>query len=811
MTSRIYPSCDLHLFLGAPPTPLHLFTNLEGVWTDLGNLVGFSLAMAEVRPPPPAVPAQKIATLVNNAIVPGIEGEQLARLTATIDTGVVQTWDVGLRVTVHHALRELHFPIAKLTLETQRSDRVLTVYGRFANAANVLSTFDITRHTYLTYVVTSLSGAPDAVSVDASGRVTTGSSAGTARVTVSAAGISTTIDIEVIAAVTDRPILMARWTGSALRKKSIVLVSEGFTAAEQKRFDDIAFQLAERIAIGPSPYFLLRDSLDIYSAFIASPEQGITIGPPVVRIGTSPLSLVAPTVEQIEPGAGYTQVELIQRLGDPQANPITFTNASSMLNVGGRTLNSLTFAVWRAQSPPPPQSRVRETNVGLMMGERHTSTATRFVPSTQAQDVGRTMMLPTLTNRTPAFDDRRLPDLMSHDDPETAHLDMQDRFVTSLRPPDGAAGFGATWARGGNSFGLVIYIVNCDHYGGVTEAGYVGMSIGGMVLAQQQPSSIPGLIDVVTVPRPASQLWKSVGVERPISSVANSLAHELGHTSAMGSLLDEYGGNSGGVAPKTDDLAHLDKSPNLQPLAKARLPNNPAIVARRLKWNWHRIAAAADVEQIVAQGNQLVITMVAEDLMAWPENIIGRTAFLRERSTTLVGTAAQSEALTIRAVDVTAQTITVDVSPVELADVLADVFKTDAVFYMARIDASNNVLTLVDPAVITAMAHGPFEAATQNCGPPAQKGPPATIPGYQFPADHNTLLAAYEGGGGYDCAVIRPAAVCKMQHESDSATELPVDFCFVCKYVIVEAIEPRSHGELDKSEYPRAPGTRVLP
>lgn len=253
MTSRIYPSCDLHLFPGAPPTPLHLFTNLEGVWTDLGNLVGFSLAMAEVRPPPPAVPAQKIATLVNNAIVPGIEGEQLAKLTATIDTGVVQTCDVGLRITVHHALRDLHFPVTKLTLEALRSDRVHTVYGRFANAANVLSTFDITWHTYLTYVVTSLSGAADAVSVDASGRVTTGASPGTARVTVSAAGVSTTIDIDVIAAVTDRPIPMARWTGNALRKKSIVLVSEGFTAAEQKRFDDIAFQLAKRIAIGPSP------------------------------------------------------------------------------------------------------------------------------------------------------------------------------------------------------------------------------------------------------------------------------------------------------------------------------------------------------------------------------------------------------------------------------------------------------------------------------------------------------------------------------------------------------------------------------
>lgn len=78
--SRIYPSSDLHLFPGAPPTPLRIFVPLDHVWTDLASQPDYSLSLTLVRPPPPTPPTQPIATLVSNAIVPGGEGEQLASL-----------------------------------------------------------------------------------------------------------------------------------------------------------------------------------------------------------------------------------------------------------------------------------------------------------------------------------------------------------------------------------------------------------------------------------------------------------------------------------------------------------------------------------------------------------------------------------------------------------------------------------------------------------------------------------------------------------------------------------------------------------
>ena len=53
--------------------------------------------------------------------------------------------------------------------------------------------------------------------------------------------------------------------------------------------------------------------------------------------------------------------------------------------------------------------------------------------------------------------------------------------------------------------------------------------------------------------------------------------------------------------------------------------------------------------------------------------------------------------------------------------------------------------------------------------------------------------------------MIRPAGERKMRDAGDMATGMPIEFCFVCKYVIVESVDPGSHGELDRREYPRAP------
>jgi hypothetical protein len=56
------------------------------------------------------------------------------------------------------------------------------------------------------------------------------------------------------------------------------------------------------------------------------------------------------------------------------------------------------------------------------------------------------------------------------------------------------------------------------------------------------------------------------------------------------------------------------------------------------------------------------------------------------------------------------------------------------------------------------------------------------------------IIGIYEGGDHHDCGVFRPAGRCRMR-DSDVIT---IPFCHVCRYVIVDTVDPTKHGELDK-------------
>jgi hypothetical protein len=62
------------------------------------------------------------------------------------------------------------------------------------------------------------------------------------------------------------------------------------------------------------------------------------------------------------------------------------------------------------------------------------------------------------------------------------------------------------------------------------------------------------------------------------------------------------------------------------------------------------------------------------------------------------------------------------------------------------------------------------------------------------------LIGLYEGGNGNSCRVYRPAGGCKMRNQSGEGRE--GEFCFVCKYLIVNRVDAGQHDRLD-DEYPR--------
>jgi hypothetical protein len=430
-----------------------------------------------------------------------------------------------------------------------------------------------------------------------------------------------------------------------------------------------------------------------------------------------------------------------------------------------------------------------------MMGERHYSTQVSLSGSGANVAVG--LMTSAITNRTPVFDDRRLPDLIAGRSPQKAHFAMQDAFVRTLRMANGPLGFGEIWASGGDSFGLVIYVVNHDHYGGQAQEGFVGMSVGGSIVCSVVPSMVPGLFDVDPVPVSDEDFGLSEESSRrgfrqpPISSLADVLAHELAHASPIGALNDEYGGKEFSK-DKAQDVAFAESAPNTQVLAAASV--GTAIQSHLLKWNWERVEAAAEIKELIDGGTQLIIKLNAESWARWPSRSVGRRVLLRERGTLSAGV-PKSDLLVIQALDPFSQALHVAPGTIIISSLIT-VFGNNRVVVLPVLDAAKNVRRLVDPHVIAAMASGPFMRCSTDAHPV-----PDEIPGFRMPANKR-LIAAFESGASFTWGVIRPSADCKLRTAGEIGGT-PVDFCFVCQYTIVDTVDPSAHGELDRKHYPR--------
>ncbi len=182
---------------------------------------------------------------------------------------------------------------------------------------------------------------------------------------------------------------------------------------------------------------------------------------------------------------------------------------------------------------------------------------------------------------------------------------------------------------------------------------------------------------------------------------------------------------------------------------------------------------------------------------AGPQSTVGRISILRHKD--LTGSGARSSELTIRDVDRVVQSIRLEVPATGSSAALVTTFANRASLVMPRL-IGTTILRLVDSRVITALASGPFAASAGTCSVNPAQAPPA-IAGFTLPRNRNQLIAAYESAASHNCGAIRPAAECKMRDIVQKGSRA-IDFCFVCRYAIVEAIDCASHPDLDK-QYPR--------
>lgn len=80
---------------------------------------------------------------------------------------------------------------------------------------------------------------------------------------------------------------------------------------------------------------------------------------------------------------------------------------------------------------------------------------------------------------------------------------------------------------------------------------------------------------------------------------------------------------------------------------------------------------------------------------------------------------------------------------------------------------------------------------------------PIDITDFKPPCKSYKLVGIYEGGGTYTGMVYRPSGLCKMRKSSDAGTG-DGEFCHVCKYLIVNRVDPGLLAILDGKHYPGA-------
>jgi hypothetical protein len=65
----------------------------------------------------------------------------------------------------------------------------------------------------------------------------------------------------------------------------------------------------------------------------------------------------------------------------------------------------------------------------------------------------------------------------------------------------------------------------------------------------------------------------------------------------------------------------------------------------------------------------------------------------------------------------------------------------------------------------------------------------------QKPCYEPLIIGLYDGGRRFHCNVFHPGGICMMRNRSEGGEHRR--FCHVCRYVLVEMIDPTKHGDLD--------------
>jgi hypothetical protein len=524
------------------------------------------------------------------------------------------------------------------------------------------------------------------------------------------------------------------------------------------------------------PFKLLKDSINYWSLFVPSQDDGISL----LGDYTSSIKRRGGAVERPEeptPGATQWSVEnMIHQLGLPVPKDparsipdwVTYWNQLYDTQVTAQ-LVQFNFSDWdllRSRSP----LNERDTAFGFAYGTRARVTGTA---------VGDPQLRPAPRRTTEASLD-----------------DFIKALSFGVAPPGGnPVNIGKVWTQGGKDRGLVCFVCLSDVGPGEAREGYFAAATG-FETAVNLISAPKGGTDFLTAALSDPKAPYSPDI------YASRVAHECAHALGLG---DEYG--PGSTAMFTPASADATSFPNLQAKDAITTSSGSQTVFHpdKIKWLLPRaIKVGLMLNAPLPQGNDFQMQLApghgtrfaVKDLVLLRQPPVNSDPFAKIR---------------FKVVQVFADAVDVT----QMSGPPLDVSQYDTnkmhVFICASDSANPDVeLKLVAGPVLNHIgtSAGPLNAPAGNAGaacvPAKNAAPfmtPTNLPTLKFkkkpPPATADVVGIYEGGGHFDCGVVRPAGRCKMRTSDD----MIVPFCQVCRYIIVDRVDAMKLAELDSKQY----------
>jgi hypothetical protein len=284
------------------------------------------------------------------------------------------------------------------------------------------------------------------------------------------------------------------------------------------------------------------------------------------------------------------------------------------------------------------------------------------------------------------------------------------------------------------------------------------------------------------------------------------MAHELGHSFGLG---DEYSEDPGAFnAPETS----LDSYANLTSEA-AVLDSTNKFRADLVKWNWRRIRKAAVIRELVVpppSGTDFAIKVltghalqfVAGDKIRlrareW-KKALNRDPFESATELEFVSSNATGDEMTVRGVPGPLDPLKLPVGSI-------------AYIPLPAVDGTPGDARLIAPKIAAFMQDNNRPLTAWPCDPAAhlglnaegrRRGSQPQIPAFNGYTGMRAwthrndvhVVGLYAGGRLRGCGIYHPTGYCMMRNSHSDTSA----FCPVCRFVMVDLIDPFKHFEIDR-------------